>query len=119
MNLNFLSAAWFKVGVIIVAFVVGCFATSVYKNSEIKDLKLEYSQQENTSLREAARELSTNAADLNKAASAAQKNIGAANDKLTTLAKQIKTFPPLPADCRPDTNRVRNLREAINITNTP
>lgn len=37
--------------------------------------------------------------------------------KMTALTKELRNAPKLPADCRPDPVRVRNLDAAIDATN--
>ena len=115
---NFSGGLWFKGIILALMFSAGCTVTLWYKNSEIKDMKLEYSQQEVTNLKTAAASLAEAADSINLAAKTAQTNTGVANAKLDALSKQIKGFKALPDGCVPDSQRVLNLKDSIDLSNT-
>jgi outer membrane murein-binding lipoprotein Lpp len=114
---NFPATIWFKGLILSLVFAAGCTVTTWYWSSEVKDLKLAQSSAQIANLTTAAATLEAAADSVNKAAKAVKTNSGDTNARLDTISKQIKGFSPLPADCKPDANRVRVLREAIDASN--
>ena len=70
-----------------------------------------------TQARAALDDLAAAAANINKAAAAAQADNKALAVQLANFRKDLKNAKPLPADCKPDADRLRSLTRAVEATN--
>ena len=87
-------------------------------STNIAEIKAEQAQTVATQATATVTQMQADAAVIHKAATefaAIQNTLG---PKFDALTKEIKHAPrPLPADCRPDDYRVRNLKDAIGTAN--
>lgn len=70
-----------------------------------------------TQARAALDDLTAAAANINKAAAAAQADNKALAVQLAAIRKDLKNAKPLPADCKPDADRLRSLTRAVEASN--
>lgn len=87
------------------------------KDAVIADLKAAESGKVAADARGALDQVTRAAAAVSAAASEAGAESAAAAKKFTALAKEMKNAKPLPTDCRPDAERLRNRNDAIRAYN--
>ncbi|MGN6704407.1 MAG: hypothetical protein ACTHKB_15765 [Burkholderiaceae bacterium] len=113
--------AWWKVGALLLALLIGAAGGWIgqgwRKDRTIADLQA-------TTARDARAQADAILADfkgaadaINAAALAVKLDRSATNAKLSTIAGQLKTLRPLPADCTPGADRVSNVRAAVDAAN--
>ncbi|MEM5429410.1 hypothetical protein [Cupriavidus oxalaticus] len=94
-------------------FAAGWSANGWRKDAEIAELTAARAQADLTSANLALTDMKEAGAKIRQSADdylAIQSMLGV---KMDALRKDLKNAKPLPADCRPDAQRVRNLSEAV------
>lgn len=101
-----------------VGFSAGWAINGWRLHADVADLKLENAQQITQASQVALEDYKTGAKAIKEAASIGQADYSAALAKLDTIDRRIKNAkpPPLPADCKPGPDRLRNLAEAAAAT---
>jgi hypothetical protein len=97
-------------------FAAGWAANGWRKDAEIDRMKTDAAQADLASANQALGDLRTASATIREKAdefAGIQTTLGA---KLDAIRKDLKNAKPLPADCRPDAQRVRNLLDAVDAT---
>jgi hypothetical protein len=95
----------------------GYWLDSNIKGVEIADLKTKAAETRANGAESAVKDLTAAAGQIKTAAdqyAGIQDTLG---PQLAQIRKDMKNAKPLPADCRPDTFRVRNLDAAIDAAN--
>lgn len=100
-----------------VSGAAGWTAQGWRKDAVIADLKAAESKQESADSRGALDQVKRAASAVSAAASEAGAESAAAAKTFKALAKEMKNAKPLPADCRPDDQRLRNRNDAIRAYN--
>lgn len=89
--------------------------------TEVADVRADVAQERAESANKALDDLAGRLEKMNGQALAAKTDSGVLNTKLDQIRKELKnvqTAKPLPVDCIPSADRVRNLGRAIEATNT-
>jgi len=111
------AAAVFAIVGLLLASAAGWFANGWRHDAEIAELRRGHAEFRATLSEDALTTLQADAAEVRRAAtefSAIQSTLA---PKMTALTKELRNAKPLPADCRPDADRVRNLDAAIDAAN--
>ena len=123
--LTLLSGVWGYVGIGVIALGIGVGGThyvdsNVYGN-QIKDLKLTAANTEITNANTAFDNLARRINTINVSTADYETKSKDLNDRLDILRRDFLNAikkSPLPPDCRPDAERVRQLDQAIDVTNS-
>ena len=86
-------------------------------DARIAVLQKDMSDNAATQARAALDDLSAAAANINIASAAAQADNKALAIQLAAIRKDLKNAKPLPADCKPDADRLRSLTRAVEASN--
>jgi gamma-glutamyl phosphate reductase len=113
---------YFKI-ILVALFCAGLFFSGMKvegwrKDEVISEMRLQQATDRGNVLEKALKDLADASARMSETAKAAQKTTRISDEKLDAIAKEIKTFKPLPVDCRPDVDRVRNFNSAIDAANS-
>lgn len=100
-----------------VSFAVGWHVNGWRKDAEIYAITAEMVKGRSDQAQAALTDLATAAARIRTAADGYTADSAALGAKLDQLRKDFKNAKPLPADCRPDTFRMRHLSAAIDAAN--
>jgi hypothetical protein len=111
----FMIGAGAAVGVL--AFGAGWVANGWRLESELSRLKTAQAVEKANQATGALRTLQADAAVIHQAATEYASIQNTLAPKLTALTKELRNAPRLPADCKPDPVRVRNLDTAIDAAN--
>ena len=88
-------------------------------NTDIAEIKTTHAQEVAKQAAATVTQMQTDAAAIHTAATEFATIQNTLGPKFDALTKEIKHAPrPLPANCRPDDYRVRNLKDAIDTANT-
>lgn len=102
---------------LLLAGAAGWFANGWRHGAEIAELRRAHAEFR-AGLSEAALvSLQAEAADVRRAATEFAAIQSTLAPRMTALTKELRNAKPLPADCRPDPVRVRNLDAAIDAAN--
>jgi hypothetical protein len=116
----------FVAGALVLGLLGGAGGMRVWDKGTIDDLKVDLANVKSKNAQDVANASQTALKDLadaskaiKEAASTGQANFAGLNAKLDTLARKYNAKPPapLPVDCRPGTERVRNLSESAAAVN--
>jgi len=113
----------FLAGAVIIALglagsgAAGWFFNGWRKDAVIAELQRAHAQERADQARAALTMLQADAAAIHKAATEFGAIQSTLAPKMTALTKELRNAKPLPADCRPDVVRVRNLDAAIDAAN--
>lgn len=106
------------VGVLVaLAGAAGWTAQGWRKDAEIAGLKATQSKQEAKDATGALTDYQTTAKAIAEAASGAQGSNASTAAALRAIRQEMKNAKPLPADCRPDADRLRKRNAAIEAYN--
>jgi hypothetical protein len=100
-----------------VTFGAGWAVNSWRLGAELADLRAKHAQEQATQATAAVSTLRDDAAAIHQAAAEYAGIQSILAPKITALTKELRNAKPLPADCRPDAVRVRNLDAAIDAAN--
>ena len=101
------------VALFVVGFVAGCIVTSWRLSASIAGEKAEVVQANADHFRDATKMI-------NEAATEHVRNTDELNKQIAELKKELahaKKNHPVPADCRPDADRLRVLKDAVRAAN--
>jgi len=99
------------------AGAAGWFTNGWRHSAEIAELRRLHAEFRATLSEDALTTLQADAAEVRRAASEFAAIQSTLAPKMTALTKELRNAKPLPADCRPDAVRVRNLDAAIDAAN--
>lgn len=95
----------------------GWIASAWRHDTEMADLKRAHAESRATLSEAALADVQADAATIRQAATEFATIQSTLAPKMTALTKELRNAKPLPADCRPDAVRVRNLDAAIDAAN--
>jgi hypothetical protein len=95
----------------------GWIASAWQHDAEIAELKRAHAEFRATLSESALADVQADAATIRQAATEFATIQSTLAPKMTALTKELRNAKPLPADCRPDAVRVRNLDAAIDAAN--
>jgi len=98
-------------------FGAGWTANGWRLNAELSDLKASHAQEQAAKATTALTTLKADAEAIHKAATEYAAIETTLAPKIAALTKELRNAPKLPAGCRPDDFRVRNLEAAIDAAN--
>ena len=110
----------FVAAALVLGLLAGAGGMRVWDKGTINDLKVEMAgikaknaEEVATASQAALQELADASKAIKQAATAGQANVASLNAKLDSIARKQNAKPPapLPVDCRPGSDRVRNLSE--------
>ncbi len=99
------------------AGAAGWFTNGWRHGAEIADLKRAHAEFRATLSEQALADVQADAATIRAAATEFATIQSTLAPRMTALTKELRNAPKLPADCRPDPVRVRNLDAAIDAVN--
>lgn len=98
--------------------VAGGWIASAWKHdAEIAELRRAHTEYRATLTEAALADVQADAAVIRQAATEFAGIQSTLAPKMTALTKELRNAKPLPAGCRPDADRVRNLDAAIDAAN--
>ena len=117
--------AEFRAAVYVIAIVAavalaaagGWIASAWRHDAEIAELRRAQTEYRATLTEAALADVQADAAVIRQAATEFATIQSTLAPKMSALAKELRNAKPLPADCRPDAVRVRNLDAAIDAAN--
>ena len=118
--MTFLIKYWKQLVVMIGCFMAGIYLTHNYYSAVISDMKASQLQIEKNTAIADLNGYKEAANSMKEAAASATIEKDSTNAKLNEISKQLKVIvakKPLPVDCKPDTDRVQSLNQAIDIAN--
>lgn len=95
----------------------GWIASAWRHDAEIAELQRAHAEFRATLSESALADVQADAATIRQAAAEFATIQSILAPKMTALTKELRNAPKLPADCRPDAVRVRNLDAAIDTAN--
>jgi len=95
----------------------GWIASAWKHDAEIAELRRAHTEYRATLTEAALADVQADAAVIRQAAAEFAGIQSTLAPKMTALTKELRNAKPLPADCRPDADRVRNLDAAIDAAN--
>lgn len=102
---------------LLLAGVAGWVANGWRHGAELADLRRAHAEHRAGLSEQALADVQADAATIRKAASEFATIQSTLAPRMTALTKELRNAKPLPADCRPDPVRVRNLDAAIDAAN--
>lgn len=99
------------------AGAAGWFANGWRHGAQIAELQRAHAEFRATLSEQALASVQADAATVRQAATEFAAIQSTLAPKMTALTKELRNAPKLPADCRPDPVRVRNLDAAIDAAN--
>lgn len=102
---------------LLLAGAAGWFANGWRHGAEIADLQRAHAELRATLSEAALADVQADAATIRQAATEFATIQSTLAPRMTALTKELRNAKPLPADCRPDAARVRNLDAAIDAAN--
>jgi len=103
--------------VAVLGFGAGWVVNGWRLGADLAHLQAERAQQQAAQATETVSTLQADAAAIHQAATEYAGTQSTLAPKITALTKELRNAPHLPADCRPDPVRVRNLDAAIDAAN--
>lgn len=100
-----------------VAGAAGWFANGWRHGAELAELRRAHAEYRAGLSEQALLDVQTDARAIRTAAAEFGAIQSTLAPRMTALTKELRNAKPLPADCRPDPVRVRNLDAAIDATN--
>ena len=117
----FLIKYWKQLVIMIGCFTFGVWITHNHYSAVISDMKATQAEAAKSVAETNLQDYKDAAKSIKEAAASATSEKDTLNVKLDKISKQIKAISvnnPLPADCKPDANRMQNLSDAIQSTNS-
>lgn len=105
------------VALVAIAAAGGWIASAWKHDAEIAELRRAHTEYRATLTEAALADVQADAAVIRQAATEFAGIQSTLAPKMTTLTKELRNAKPLPAGCRPDADRVRNLDAAIDAAN--
>ncbi|MDN4040205.1 hypothetical protein [Massilia sp. YIM B02443] len=105
------------VGLVAIAAAGGWIASAWKHDAEIAELRRAHTEYRATLTEAALADVQADAATIRQAATEFADIQSTLAPKMTALTKELRNAKPLPAGCRPDADRVRNLDAAIDAAN--
>lgn len=105
------------VGLMAIAAAGGWIASAWKHDAEIAELRRAQTEYRATLTEAALADVQADAAVIRQAAAEFADIQSTLAPKMTALTKELRNAKPLPAGCRPDADRVRNLDAAIDAAN--
>lgn len=105
------------VGLVAIAAAGGWMASAWKHDAEIAELRRAHTEYRATLTEAALADVQADAAVIRQAATEFAGIQSTLAPKMTALTKELRNAKPLPAGCRPDADRVRNLDAAIDAAN--
>jgi hypothetical protein len=102
---------------LLLAGAAGWIASAWRHDAEIAELRRSHAEFRATLSEAALADVQANAATIRQAATEFTTIQSTLAPKMTALTKELRNAKPLPAGCRPDADRVRNLDAAIDAAN--
>lgn len=102
---------------VVLAGAAGWIASAWKHDAEIAELRRAHTEYRATLTEAALADVQADAAVIRQAATEFAGIQSTLAPKMTALTKELRNAKPLPAGCRPDADRVRNLDAAIDAAN--
>jgi hypothetical protein len=102
---------------LLLAGAAGWFANGWRHGAEIAELRRAHAEFRAGLSEQALADVQADAATIRAAATEFATIQSTLAPRMTALTKELRNAKPLPADCRPDAGRVRNLDAAIDAAN--
>ncbi len=102
---------------LLLAGAAGWVANGWRHGAELADLQRAHAEFRATLSEQALTDVQADAATIRQAATEFTAIQSTLAPRMTALTKELRNAPKLPADCRPDPVRVRNLDAAIDAAN--